>query len=149
MHGKMAAGGQLTLRLLSRRQSSGPAQAPELVVLSSEPHIPPWGLKEGDLDLDILGDIHPLSAALSPLSPWLLPYTSSSSCHCPCSLGWLWSSVLLLSGTPTCPGRHTGSKSASLRHFHLVVMHLDPGRIRPPLQSGHIGLHRVRWLVRI
>lgn len=33
--------GQLTLRLLSKRQSSGPAQAPELVVLSSEPHIPP------------------------------------------------------------------------------------------------------------
>lgn len=38
MHGKMAAGGQLTLRLLSRRQSSGPAQAPELVVLSSGNH---------------------------------------------------------------------------------------------------------------
>lgn len=120
--------GQLTLRLLSRRRSSGPAPAPELVVLSSEPHIHPWGLKEGDLDLDILGDIRSLSAILSLLSPWLPPYTSSSSWCRPCSLGWLWSSVLLLSGTPTCPGRHIGSKSASLHHFYLVVMHLDPGR---------------------
>lgn len=109
---------------------------------------PSMQLKEGDLDLDILGDICSLSAALSLLSPWLPPYTSSSSWHRPCSLGWLWSSVLLLSGTPTCPGRHIGSKSASPHHFHLVVMHLDPGRVGPPPQSGHIDLPRVWWLVR-
>ncbi|TKC48925.1 hypothetical protein EI555_007074 [Monodon monoceros] len=57
-------------------------------------------------------------------------------------------SVLLLSGTRTCPGRHIGSKSASLHHFKLAVMQLDPGRVKPPPQSGHIGFHRVWWLVR-
>ncbi|KAB0397926.1 hypothetical protein E2I00_016635 [Balaenoptera physalus] len=57
-------------------------------------------------------------------------------------------SVLPLSGTPTCPGRHIGSKSASLHHFKLAVTQLDPGRVKPPPQSGHIGFHRGLWLIR-
>nr|KAF6448022.1 mitochondrial inner membrane protein MPV17 [Rousettus aegyptiacus] len=44
---------------------------------------------------------------------------------------WLLSSVLLLSGTPTCPGRHIGSRSASLRCFCLAVMQLDSGQMTP------------------
>lgn len=148
MHGEMAAEGGLTLELLSRRQSSGLAPEPELVFLSSEPHIPPWGLKEGELNLGILGKNPPYPTVLSHLSLLDCPCSAASSRYHPCSLGWLSSSVLLLSGTLTCPGRHIGSKSASLHHFKLAAMQLDPGRVKPPPQSGHIGFHRVWWLVR-
>ncbi|XP_039094415.1 protein Mpv17 isoform X1 [Hyaena hyaena] len=46
---------------------------------------------------------------------FLAPHSSSSSQHRSCSVDWPWSSVLLLSGIPTCPGRLTGSRPASLR----------------------------------
>lgn len=53
-------------------------------------------------------------------------------------LGWLSSSVLLLSGTLTCPGRRISSKHACLRGLHLARMHLHPGMLGhgPHIRTG-------------
>lgn len=78
-----------------------------LLVWATRPSVEGW---REEIWIWMFSEITPPLPSCSPISPPLLyPYPSSSRCHS-CSLGWLSSSVLLLSGTPTCPGRHIGSK---------------------------------------
>uniref|UniRef100_A0A8I6GJS1 Mitochondrial inner membrane protein Mpv17 n=1 Tax=Rattus norvegicus TaxID=10116 RepID=A0A8I6GJS1_RAT len=91
-------------------------------------------LDQGGFAPCFLGCFLPLVGVLNGMSAqdnWA-KLKRPTSTWSPCITGWLLSSALLLSGTPTCPGRHISSKPALFRGSHLALL------LRGPLMLGQL-----------